>query len=114
VTGTVYRVLSARGDLYLLTSDALFVLVGIAARFLDLSVSGSVSTDILRIPIEASDANLVNQRWLLATGVDDLYRLDVEKMPCSPDREVAEPIDARTVWEEARLSQKKELLAVSN
>ena len=37
--------------------------------------------DILRLPIEASDANIVRQRWLLAVGVESVFRFDLDKVP---------------------------------
>ena len=60
---------------------------------------------MLRIPIEASDANMVEQKWLLATGVDDLFKFDVHKMPRLPDESTmadaarkAASIDVEALW----------------
>jgi hypothetical protein len=94
VTGTVYRILSAGGDIYLLTSNGLFALFQLADRFRQGLSLGELTTHVLRIPIEAADANLVDQRWLLAAGIDDVFRFDVHKMPKPPEGST-KPEDAR-------------------
>jgi hypothetical protein len=85
VKGAVYRVLSAGGDIYLLTSTGLYILVQLAARFHKSVVLEDLTRYILKVPIEAADANIVDQKWLLAPGVDDLFRFDVRTRPKSPD-----------------------------
>ena len=48
-----------------LTSKGLFGLFQVAERFLQGVTPGNFATNIFRIPIEAADANLVDQKWLL-------------------------------------------------
>ena len=105
VKGTVYRVLSAGGNIYLLTSNGLFALFQLADKFHQGLSPVEHPTHVLRIPIEAADANMVEQKWLLATGVDDLFKFDVHKMPRSPDESTvadaarkAERIDVEALW----------------
>ncbi len=86
VNGVVYRVLSANGDIYLLTSKGLFCLFGLAARFLRDSPLGQFSMALFWLPIGAVDANLVNHRWLLAVGADEVFVADIQNMPKSPDK----------------------------
>ena len=57
VRGTVYRILSARGDIFMLTSKGLFLLANLAERLAQGGWTGSVTTNILPLPIAAADAN---------------------------------------------------------
>jgi len=115
IKGTVYRVLSAQGDIYLLTSKGLFGLFRLGASFLQDGTSQHVTTDILRMQIAAADANMVSNKWLLAAGTDDLFRFDLEKMPKSPEgatsgQEEPEQVSAQPQWEESRFEQKSECM----
>jgi hypothetical protein len=85
IKGSAYRILSARGDIYLLTSKGLFGLFRLAGQFLKGETLHHATTDILRMPIGAADANMVGKRWLLAVGTDAVFRLDLDKLPKSPD-----------------------------
>jgi hypothetical protein len=114
ITGIVYRILGARGDLYLLTSNGLFAIFKLAERFLAGLSLRQITTDVLRLPIEAADANLVDQKWVLATGVDDLFRFDITKIPKSPgegnDLAWEEPsapdeLELSVQWEESGFEQ---------
>jgi hypothetical protein len=103
ITGAVYRILGADGDLYLLTSNGLFAIFKLAERFLAGLSPSQTTTDVLRLPIESADANLVDQKWLLAAGVDNLFRFDITKIPKSPREGSALP------WEEPRAPDELEL-----
>ncbi len=115
VKGTVYRILSTQGDIYLLTSKGLFGLFRLATRFLDGATLHGSNTDILRLPMAAADANLVDQKWLLAVEDDILLRFDLEKMPKSPengaiahkDDSWEEPVQIMTQpqWDESSFEQ---------
>jgi hypothetical protein len=105
VKGAVYRLLGADGSLYLLTSKGLTVCLGIANDFLAGLLVGEFTNNLLRIPIEAADANMVDQRWLLAVGVDDLLVFDIAELPASPERNTngenappPERIDVNGAW----------------
>jgi hypothetical protein len=103
ITGSVYRLIGAGGDLYLLTSNGLFAIFGLAERFLAGQPLRQVTTDVLRLPIEGADANLVDERWLLVAGVDDLFRLDVTKIPKQP------PVGEGSTWDQSTAPEALEL-----
>lgn len=84
VKGTVYRVLSCNGNIFILTSKGLFGLIRLAATIAQGENPFRVTTDILALPVEASDANIVSNKWLLAVGADEVYRFDTEKIPIAP------------------------------
>jgi hypothetical protein len=74
--------------------------------------------EILRFEIEASDANVVREKWLLAVGIDCVLRFDVEKMPKSPQEgrrtghwEEPEDIGAQPSWEESTFEQSSRNMA---
>jgi len=112
VQGTVYRLLYAGGELFVLTSKALYGLFGLAEQFLNGTGNNLYDAEILRFPIEASDANVVQDKWLLAVGIDCVLRFDIEKMPKSPKEgrqngqwEEPEDIRAQPLWEESSFEQ---------
>jgi hypothetical protein len=80
VTGTAYRLLSCRGHLFLLTSEAMYVLASLAGRFLAGEPVSSVTTPMLVMPFEAADANLCGDRWLLVVMPDLVRRYDVGRI----------------------------------
>jgi hypothetical protein len=112
VQGTVYRLLYGGGYLFVLTSKALYGLFGLAAQFLNNTGRRLFYAEILRLPIEASDANVVREKWLLAVGIDCVLRFDLEKMPKSPQEgrrtgqwEEPDDIGAQPFWEESTFEQ---------
>jgi hypothetical protein len=76
VQGTAYRLLSHGGELYVLTSKGLYVLGKLASRFLARALSADVVTQILTVPMDAFDANLVPERWLLVVLPHEVRRFD--------------------------------------
>jgi len=106
VKGTIYRILSAGGSIYLLTSKGIFLLFRFAEQFLN---GGAPSiTRILAIPIPVSDGNLVGEKWLMATGANEVFRLDLDKMPEPPLESVqerAQIIDGEYSWDGLDLKQ---------
>jgi hypothetical protein len=119
IEGAVYRILAAGEDLYLLTSKGLFAIFKLAERFSTGQPVCNLPTDILRLSMEAADANLVEGRWLLAVGVDNLYRIDVARMPKEPpasigtenghlareEQEVPQEVDAAPEWAESAFEE---------
>jgi hypothetical protein len=89
VQGTAYNLLSARGHLFLLTSRGLYVLRGLAKRFLNGEPVDSQPTAVSEIPLEAVDANLVHDRWLLVVMADHTLLYDVEQL-VGPESDGAE------------------------
>jgi len=79
VQGIAYRLLHARGDLILLTSKALYALHGLAARFLAGEDVEHRVTAGKCWPVEAVDANLAGDRWLLIVLVDGVVRIDLDR-----------------------------------
>src|SRR6266851_806083 len=57
ITGTAYRLLCCLGDLYLLTSTGLFVLAMLGERFVNGELVPGITTPVLPIPMQATDAN---------------------------------------------------------
>jgi hypothetical protein len=78
LVGVVYRLLSAKGHLFLLTNKGIFVLARLASRFLDGTLTGGVETPVLFVPLEAVDANLIRGRWLLIVMPGEVLRSDIE------------------------------------
>jgi hypothetical protein len=82
IVGTVDRLLSIQGDIYVLTTEGLFCLFKLVPNIL--VGSSAVEQDILQLPIEAADANTVDDRWLVFVGADSVFRIDTAKMQKSP------------------------------
>ncbi len=80
VEGTAYRLLNSGGDLFLLTSQGLYGLMDIAGRFLRGEIMGSFPTPVLVVPLQAVDANLVRDRWLLLVMPDQVRKTDIENI----------------------------------
>jgi len=80
VQGRAYRLLSAGGHLFLLTSSALYVLLNLGTRLLQGLPSGKFTTPIFAMPLEAVDASLIGDRWLLIVLPDEVLRLDLKQM----------------------------------
>jgi hypothetical protein len=77
VEGTAYRLLSCRGHLYLLTSKGLYVLGKLAERFVGGESIEAATTPVLPLPMEAVDANLYKDQWLLVVLTDEVRRYDI-------------------------------------
>jgi hypothetical protein len=77
VQGTAYRVLSYRGELYVLTSRGVYVLGKLAARFLADELHEDVLTQILTIAMDPVDANRV-EHWLLVVMPEEVRRFDAD------------------------------------
>jgi hypothetical protein len=108
VTGTAYRVMSAQGNIFLLTSAALYGLMAVAESFLEHTSVSIFDIEILAIPIEAADAHIADDRWLLAVGIDEILRFDLHQMPRSKNdgktggkRESPENLSLSPAWEES-------------
>jgi hypothetical protein len=77
IKGVAYRILSARGYLFLLTSEGMYVIAGLIERFLRGAADNSI-TPVLALPMEAVDANLGSEHWLWIVMPDGVFRLDVD------------------------------------
>jgi len=83
IKGTAYRVLSARGYLFLLTSEGLYVLFDLVNRFLS-GARDAFRTRGRSFPLEAVDANLVGDQWILIVMPDGVLRLDISLLQPDP------------------------------
>jgi hypothetical protein len=78
VGGTAYRILCHAGELYVLTDKGMFVLGKLAARFLAGELHDDVVTQVLAVPMDAIDANLAGDHWLLVVTPDEVRRFDAD------------------------------------
>src|SRR5262249_48682343 len=77
VQGVAYRILSSHGDVFLLTSKGLYVLGELAGRFLRNELNKGATTPVHTSPMEAVDATLVYNRWLLVVVPRTVARFDL-------------------------------------
>ena len=79
VSGTVYKVMSCRGHVLVLTSDGLYVLLHLASRFLSNKDVNNLSASTFVLPVVAVDANLVRDRYvLIVTDENTVVQADME------------------------------------
>jgi hypothetical protein len=96
IQGTVYRLLSCRGNLIVLTSKGLYVLAKFAERFVQGESMSQFPTHVLCLPMEAVDANLCLDRWLLVVMSDDVRKYDARLIQQSAPADLA-PGEIRVV-----------------
>lgn len=77
VKGVVYRMVSCRGHLFVLTNKVLYGLAGVAQQFLDGTLDDNDGCRILVLPMKAVDMNLVQGR-LIIVELDRICAIDVE------------------------------------
>ena len=106
IPGVAYRVFSAQGSLLLLTSTGLYVLAGLAQRFLAGEPVERTPTPARGIPLEAVDANLCGERWLLVVMPDGALRFDlnllISNLPARAALEEERPVNPTLIqprWE---------------
>jgi hypothetical protein len=78
VEGKAFRLLSARGHLFLLTSSAFYGFMNLGKRLLEGLPEGKFTTQILAIPLEAVDASFVGDRWLPVVMPNEVLRFDLD------------------------------------
>jgi hypothetical protein len=76
IKGKAYRILSAGGNLFLLTSRGFYVITEVVEPFLD--GRNSVITPVLVLDLQAVDANLAGSQWVLIVMPDGVLRFDVD------------------------------------
>lgn len=76
--GTAYRVFSARGHLFLLTSAGLYVLGNLVSRFLAGEPLEPARTSIRELPAEVVDGSLLFDRYVFVVTPDETLRLDLD------------------------------------
>ena len=80
IEGAVYRVLSSRGHVFILTSKALYMLVNLGSRWRRNDPIQGGTTLILTIPVDAVDANVCGDKYLLVVTADKVLRFDIDLM----------------------------------
>lgn len=90
IQGTAYRILSAQEMTIVLTSHGLYVLPRLLERVRQ--SQGGVAPPVSGIiePLEAIDANLVGEHWLLVVMTDQVRRYDVNSFAERPRKKQAE------------------------
>ncbi|MBX9622776.1 MAG: hypothetical protein K2X82_03085 [Gemmataceae bacterium] len=79
VRGDVYRLLACRGHLVVLTSEALYVLLGVVTEFLAAPAAGPGPTRVFSLPVTAVDAHIAADRYILVVTDDNVVlRVDLE------------------------------------
>jgi len=80
VKGTAYRLICAKGHLLLLTSRSLYIFKGLTRSYLEGQPIERVPTLVREIPMEAVDANLAHDRWLLVVTVAGVQVFDLNML----------------------------------
>ena len=119
VQGTAYRLLSGGEHLFVLTSRGLYALLKLAGRLVIGMPPGGFNTRILSVPMQAVDANLVSDRWLLVITPDEVRKFDVDLIEENKSEDLgngeireALPITLTPAWEMYGVSQtEKQLVA---
>jgi hypothetical protein len=117
IPGVAYRVFSAQGSLLLLTSKGLYVLGELTRRFLAGEAVDRRPTRVWGIPVEAVDANLCGERWLLLVMPEGTWRIDLQLLigtgPAGEPVEQERTIDPTIVPSKPEVREEPaELLAV--
>jgi hypothetical protein len=80
ILGTAYRLLYAQGHLCILTSQGLYVLLHLGQLLVEGLQSGDFDIQVARIRLEAVDAAVVGDRWLLVVMPDEVRRYDLKRI----------------------------------
>jgi hypothetical protein len=78
--GNAYRILSAEGNLFVLTSKFLYSLPGLVGRFLREDTMHGGATSVRAVPMEAVDAHLAYARWLLIVMPGYVLSVDIHTL----------------------------------
>jgi hypothetical protein len=119
VQGTAYRLLSAQGHLFLLTSWGLYGLMNLGERLVQGRILERPTTPVRAVPLEAVDANRVGDRWLLFTMLDEVLKFDVDlsdqSIPADGRNGEIREVIAETLtpdWQVQSVPQRSQQLAV--
>jgi hypothetical protein len=119
VKGVAYRLLSAHGYLFLLTSEGLYVIAGLVDHFMQ-GASDNPVTPVLAVPMEAVDLGLGSDQWVWIVMPEGVLRFDVRKLEqITPDDlargELREQIPTALTpdWRERRVEQRSKLVATA-
>jgi hypothetical protein len=116
VEGIAYRILSCRGDIYLLTSKALYVLAHLAEQFIAGEAVERSTAPFLNLPMEAVDINLCGDGRILAVMPGQEHRLyDASLIHDGAPLREQQPTTLRIVgkWGEVQMSAEQDLVLQS-
>jgi hypothetical protein len=113
IQGTAYRLLSRGDDLLLLTSRALYILEKLASRLATGIPTDRFTTHIMAIPLEAVDASVIRDRWLLVITPDEVLVGDLDLIHRAKQKEVGAetPQTLSRVWQRQHVSSNASVLA---
>ncbi|MBI3823528.1 MAG: hypothetical protein HY289_12735 [Planctomycetes bacterium] len=78
ITGAAYRIVCRRGHLFILSSHGLFGLWNLAESFFQGMLTAKSETNILMMPMEATDINVALDHLILIVGLDHFEVIDVD------------------------------------
>jgi hypothetical protein len=78
VKGVAYRIISHRGDIYVLTSKGLYVLANLGKLFHNEELSEGLATPIMPLELTPVDMNPAWARWLLVVLVNEVRKFDMD------------------------------------
>jgi hypothetical protein len=85
IEGTAYRLLSCRGSLILLTTARIYFLPGLGTRFLEGDVVNGQPAPAGSLILNAIDANVVADRWILVVMRRRVLRIDMALLANQPE-----------------------------
>ena len=109
--GTAYRLFSTGGELFVLTSEAVYVIDNLVDRFWQGAPFGIALSQFRTIRLEAVDANLVRDQSLLVVLPDKVWKYDVDLMRAL-EKQPSQGTTIGTRWDEQGVEQAVRLAGV--
>jgi hypothetical protein len=111
--GNGYRIFSTGGDLFVLTSHAIYGLIGLVSEFLSGKTQKELYVPIFVFPMTAVDAYLHKDKWILAVMPNnEILRLDLAAVRANVPQSLAGgeieeslPLDFTPTWREVGLAE---------
>lgn len=110
IKGIAYRILSASGYLFVLTSKALYAIADLIDKNGGVKEPG-LESPVLTLPMEAVDASVAHEQWVLVTLSDRVLRIDAGQLrfvPSEDDSRDVRAVVARRLsptWREEAIPQ---------
>ncbi len=121
--GTAYRVVQCRGHLFVLTTSGVFGLWNLADKFVNGTLGRKEEILILAMQLEATDINVVMDRYLMIVMLEGVGRVDIsllqspEKKPQAKDKNGSFSKDrgelSNPVWKSRGVSQVSKEITLS-
>ena len=81
IEGVAYRLISARGHIFVLTSKGFYVLANLAKRFLDGEIGEKSVTQIMAMKMCAVDANVFKNEFVyIVNDESSVFRIDLSQI----------------------------------